>query len=382
MARKRTHALVVFGTRPEAIKLAPVARELLRQKNRFRLTVCATAQHRELLDQVIRVFRIPVHYDLNIMRANQQLDELTAQVIVRVSRLLREIRPDVVIVQGDTTTTFASAMAAFYLRIPVGHVEAGLRTQDRYAPFPEEINRRLATHLADYHFAPTTWARENLLREGICPDKVFVTGNTVVDAFLEVKRRTDQRPPAIPSSNGFDWTRKLILVTAHRLASFGPSLENICLALRKLVLGRDDIEIVYPVHPNPNVRRTVEHLVDRVQHIHLIEPLEYVPFVWLMSKSYLVLTDSGGIQEEMPSLGRPVLVMRDKTERPEGIEAGVCQLVGTRTEAIKSATVGLLNDDRAYRRFARQANPFGDGRAAERIVGCLAHIKMMANEER
>ena len=375
MRNRLIHALVVFGTRPEAIKLAPVIRELSRRRKEFKLTVCATAQHRHLLDQVTRLFRIPVHYDLNIMKPDQQLDQLTANTVVRVSAMLKQIQPDLILLQGDTTTAFVTALAGFYQRIAVAHIEAGLRTQDRFAPFPEEINRRLTTHLADYHFAPTTWAKNNLLQEGIPADRIFVTGNTVVDAFLEARRRVLQRPPAIPSLKGLNWgCRKLVLVTAHRRENFGPALEGICLALRQLALSRDDIEIVYPVHPNPNVREPVWRSIGAIPRIHLIEPLEYLPFVWLMSQAYLVLTDSGGIQEEMPSLGRPVLVMRDKTERPEGLEAGVCQLVGTHPDLIRRVVIHLLDDIRAYRRFARRGNPFGDGKAAPRIVKHLARL--------
>ncbi len=372
MADDRIHALVAFGTRPEAIKLAPVIRELLRRRGKFRVTVCATAQHRQMLDQVVRAFRIPVHHDLNVMKPNQKLDRLTADLTVRVSDVLRETKPDVVVVQGDTTTTLATALASFYQRIPVAHVEAGLRTQDRYSPFPEEINRRLATHLSDIHFAPTPWARDNLLREGVCADRVFVTGNTVVDAFLEVKRHVDRCPPKIPSLNSIgEGGRKVILVTAHRRESFGQPLQRICLALRRLAFAREDVEIVYPVHPNPNVRGAVKRLIGDVPRIHLIEPLEYVPFVWLMSQAYLVLTDSGGIQEEMPSLGRPVLVMRDNTERPEAIDAGVAVLTGTNDRVIQDLVLRLLDDQCAYRRFARHANPFGDGQASSRIAGHL-----------
>lgn len=375
MKQKRIHALVVFGTRPEAIKLAPVIRELARRRSKFKLTVCATAQHRQMLDQVTRLFRIRVHHDLDIMKPDQKLEQLTANAIVRVSAMLKQVRPSVVLVQGDTTTAFVTALAAFYQRIPVAHVEAGLRTEDRFAPFPEEMNRRLTTHLADYHFAPTNWARGNLLREGIAPEKIFVTGNTVVDVFLEAQRLVCLRPLTISSLNGLRWAdRKLVLVTAHRRENFGQGLKNICVALRRLALSREDIEIVYPVHPNPNVREPVRSSIGALPRIHLIEPLEYLQFVWLMTQAYLVLTDSGGIQEEMPSLGRPVLVMREKTERPEGIEAGVCQLVGTDPETIRSSVVRLLDDKEAYQRFASRRNPFGDGKAAPRIVRHLARI--------
>ena len=375
MKDKRLCALVVLGTRPEAIKLAPVIRELLRRRQGFKVTVCATSQHRHLLDQVTRLFRIPVHYDLNVMTPNQGLDQLTARTMLRLSSLLRELRPDVILVQGDTTTAFVASLAAFYQRIRVAHIEAGLRTGDRFAPFPEEINRRLITHIADYHFAPTTWARDNLLREGIRPEMIFVTGNTAVDTFLEARRCVLRQPPRIPGLAGLNWeSRKLILVTAHRRENFGAGLDGICLALKQLALSRNDIEIVYPVHPNPNVRKPVWRSIGAVPHIHLIEPLEYLPFVWLMMRAHLVLTDSGGIQEEMPSVGRPVLLLREKTERPEGVRAGVCQLVGTHPRAIRTAVAHLLDEERPRRERAPRPNPFGDGKAAKRIARHLARL--------
>ena len=375
MRKKRIHALVIFGTRPEAIKLAPVIRELRRKQGDFKLTVCATAQHRQMLDQVTRLFRIQVHYDLDLMRPNQGLDELTARAMVKISSMLKLAKPDVVIVQGDTTTAFVGALSAFYLKIPTAHVEAGLRTEDKFAPFPEEINRRLTSHLAAWHFAPTEWARSNLLKEGVPSKTIFVTGNTIVDVLLAAKRLVAQRPPAIPSLNGLRHTnRKLILVTAHRRENFGEGIKSICTALRDLAASREDVEIVYPVHPNPNVLGPVNRLLAGRPRIHLIKPLEYLQFVSLMTKAYLVLTDSGGIQEEMPSFGRPVLVMRDKTERPEGVEAGVCKLVGTDSLVILDAANRLLSDQEAYRQFVRRRNPFGDGKASQRIVKQLADM--------
>ena len=375
MKSRRIQILVVFGTRPEAIKLTPVIDELSRHRPAFNVVVCATAQHRKMLDQVINLNRLPVHYDLNIMTRNQPLPDLTARLLLRVSKVIQIVRPDVVMVQGDTTTALAAALAAFYQRIPVAHVEAGLRTQDPFAPFPEEINRRLTGHLSQFHFAPTDWARKNLLKEGISPDRIFVTGNTVVDAFLAARRKVLRRPPNIPTLKNVNLKgRKILLVTAHRRESFGPILEGICSALREIAASRDDVEIVYPVHPNPNVRVPVEKLLGNVPRIHLTKPLDYLSFVWLMSKAYMALTDSGGIQEEMPSLGRPVLVMREKTERPEGLEAGVCQLVGTGPRKIVRAVLRLLDDPRAYRRFRAQPNPFGDGKAATRIVRLLRRL--------
>lgn len=367
--------MAAFGTRPEAIKMAPVIEELLRWREQFQLRVCTTAQHRHMLAPVKRLFRFPVHYDLNVMRPDQRLGQLTAHILEGIPAVLKQARPDVVLVQGDTTTTLAVSLAAFYERIPVAHIEAGLRTYDPSAPYPEEVNRRLTTQLADYHFAPTHRARQNILNEGIPANRVFVTGNTVIDAFLRARLLVLRRPPRVPGLNGLAQTkRKLILVTAHRRENFGPGLEGICEALRRLALTREDIEIVYPVHPNPNVRTTVDRHLSNLPHLHLIEPLDYLPFVWLITKTYLVLTDSGGLQEEMPSLGRPVLVLREKTERPEGIEAGVCQLVGTNPETIIRVTTRLLDDPQSYRRFTVPASPFGDGAAAGRIVDHLARL--------
>jgi len=375
MSGKRFHVLVVFGTRPEAIKLAPVIHELRRFPDQFKTSVCISAQHRHLLEPILRWFRIPVHYDLDVMRPNQELCELSARILDRFHEVLSPHRPDMVLVQGDTTTAMVASLAAFYHRVPVGHVEAGLRTLDRFSPFPEEINRRLVSHLADVHFAPTSWARINLLKERIPRKRIFVTGNTVVDAFLETRARVLRRPPALAQLKGFKLeARKLIVVTAHRRENFGPGLTSICRGLQRLASQRDDIEIVFPVHPNPNVQSVVRPMLTGIDRIHLIDPLEYPQFVWLLSSAYLGLTDSGGIQEEMPSLRRPVLVMRKNTERPEGLQAGVCKLVGTSAEVIVRTVEQLLDDQQAYARFARRRNPFGDGRAAQRIVTTLKHI--------
>ncbi len=372
-ATTRIHAMVVMGTRPEALKLAPVVRELQQHGDKFQLTVVATAQHRDLLDQVVRLYRIPVDYDLNMMLANQKLDETAARVLVRISGVLRRVHPDVIIVQGDTTTTFVASLAGFYQKIPVAHVEAGLRTLNRFAPFPEEINRRLTTHVADFHYAPTNWARENLMREGVSEHAIEVTGNTIVDTFLEAEKLVRRQPPSIPELDGFcTGDRKLVVVTAHRRESFGAGIENICRALKAVVDQHKEVRVIYPVHPNPNVRGPVFRLLGKMERIKLIKPLEYLPFVWLLTKAYLVLTDSGGIQEEVPSLGRPVLVMRDTTERPEGVEAGVCRLVGTRVTAIVGEVNRLLEDASAYRQFGALKNPFGDGKASARIVESLS----------
>lgn len=368
----RRHVLIVIGTRPEAIKMAPLIRELQRRHRRIHLTVCATAQHRVLLDQVVDLFGIPIDVDLDLMVANQTLEGLTSRILDRMAAVLAKTQPDIVLVQGDTTTAFAVSLASFYQRIPVGHVEAGLRTGDPMAPFPEELNRRLTSQLARLHFAPTRWARANLLAEGIPSSRIFVTGNTVVDAFLYARRQVlRRRPGGLPLNGVADAGRRLLLVTAHRRENFGSPIEEICSALRELATRRDDIVIVYPVHPNPNVTGPVRRILGEIPRIHLLEPLEYLPFVWLMNRAYLALTDSGGIQEEMPSIGRPVLILRDKTERPEGLEAGVCQLVGTRAASIQRAVTRLLDDPQAYRRFARHRNPFGDGQAARRIADGL-----------
>jgi UDP-N-acetylglucosamine 2-epimerase (non-hydrolysing) len=375
MPAKRLQVLVVLGTRPEAIKLAPVIRELSRRRDDFQTRVCITAQHRHLLEPILRWFHIPVHYDLDVMRPNQELCGLTALILERFHEVLAARRPDVVLVQGDTTTVMAASLAAFYHRVPVGHVEAGLRTLDRYSPFPEEINRRLASQLATLHFAPTNWSRDNLLKEGVPRRGIVVTGNTVVDALLETRRRVLRRPPAIPQLKGFKpGARKLIVVTAHRRENFGPGLASICQGILRLATRREDIEIVYPVHPNPNVRATVQPLLGAHERIHLVEPLDYPQFVWLLSHAYLALSDSGGIQEEMPSLGRPALVMRKNTERPEGVKAGVCKLVGTSADVIYRTVTELLDNKKAYAEFARRRNPFGDGHAAEKIVAALKHL--------
>lgn len=372
MPAKRLHVLVVFGTRPEAIKLAPVICELQRFQNRFRTHVCITSQHRHLLEPILRWFHIPVHDDLDVMRPNQELCGLSALVLDRFHGVLVRRRPDVVLVQGDTTTAMVTALAAFYHRVPVGHVEAGLRTLDRYSPFPEEINRRLVSHLTTLHFAPTGWSRDNLLKEGIPRHRIIVTGNPVMDAFIETRDRVVRRPPAISELRGLDFrARKLIVVTAHRRENFGQGLTNICSGIRRLALEREDIEVVFPVHPNPNVQKIVRPTLGKLSRVHLIEPLDYPRFVWLLSQAYLALSDSGGIQEEMPTLRKPALVMRENTERPEGVKAGVCKLVGTSAEKIFRTVTHLLDDRHSYEQFARRRNPFGDGKAAQKIVAAL-----------
>jgi UDP-N-acetylglucosamine 2-epimerase (non-hydrolysing) len=354
--------LFVFGTRPEAIKLAPVVR-CLREDPRFDARVAVTAQHRAMLDQVLGVFAIEPDHDLNVMQAGQTLVESASRILGALEAVMDSERPDCVVVQGDTTTTFCGALAAFYKGIPVAHVEAGMRTGDLRQPFPEEMNRVLASRLAGLHFAATEWAAENLRREGVSSGDIFVTGNTGIDAVLAVRDSL----PALDAGVG----RKIILVTAHRRESFGDGFVRICRALRRLA-DRGDVEIVYPVHPNPNVQGVVTEHLRGVPNIRLMEPVDYVAFVDLMRRSYILLTDSGGVQEEGPSLGKPVLVMREKTERPEAVEAGTARLVGTDEDRIVAEAARLLDDPAEYGRRARIHNPYGDGRASARIRDVLA----------
>ena len=358
--------LTIFGTRPEAIKLAPVILELEKHPEGIENLVCVTAQHREMLDQVLEWFRVEPDYDLDLMQPGQGLAEFASRALVAIDQVLQEVRPDVVLVQGDTTTVIMAALAAFYQRIPVGHIEAGLRTGNRYNPFPEEINRRLTGVLATYHFAPTERAAAALRAEQMPEESIFVTGNTVVDALL----MTVRRPVGLALDLGLD-NRRLILVTAHRRESFGPPFESLCLALRNLAERNADVEIVYPVHLNPNVRDPVRRILAQQPRVHLLEPLRYEQFAHLMAQAYLILTDSGGIQEEAPVLGKPTLVMRETTERPEAIEAGTARLVGTDQVRIMAEAENLLHDEGAYHTMAQAGSPFGDGRAAERIVNIL-----------
>lgn len=359
--------LVAFGTRPELIKLAPVINELKKHPGDFETILLATAQHRGLLDQMLNLFAIKPDIDLNLMQPNQSLDRLTSRVMLRASQVLKEVKPDLVIVQGDTTTAMVVALAAFYLKIPVAHVEAGLRTEDPYQPFPEEINRRLISALATLNFAPTQQAVFNLKKEGIPKKSIFLTGNTVVDALLQMKAKIEKFPFPLKISP----QSRLILVTAHRRENFGEPLRNICRALLHLVKEFPDIEIVYPVHPNPNVRHTVYALLSRKPRLHLLRPLPYLDLLALINRSYFILTDSGGLQEEAPSFHKPVLVLREVTERPEGIKAGVAKLVGTSTQKIISQAQKLLLNPKAYERMTKAPNPYGDGRASERIVRYL-----------
>ena len=350
--------------------MAPVVKAL-DEASGIESGVCVSAQHRVMLDQVLDLFDIRPGYDLDIMRANQDLAYITQSVLTGMLAVFDDFKPDRVLVHGDTTTSFAAALAAFYRMIPVGHVEAGLRTGDIYAPYPEEMNRKLTDGIADLLFAPTDTARENLLREGADPDKIFVTGNTVIDALLSVSEKLSKDVPLRKAQeerfHALDPSRRLILVTGHRRENFGPGLENICAAIAQLAT-REDVEIVYPVHLNPNVTGPVHQNLGDKPNIHLMEPLDYLPFVYLMDRAYLVITDSGGIQEEAPSLGKPVLVMRDVTERPEAVDAGTVKLVGTDTQAIVAESSRLLDDADAYKTMSQAHNPYGDGKASERIV--------------
>ena len=362
----------MFGTRPEAIKLAPVIQELRRRADRFTCRVCVTAQHREMLDQVLRIFSIRAHHDLNIMQSGQSLEQITSRVLTGMKEVLKEERPDMVVVQGDTTTTFAAALAAYYEGIPVAHVEAGLRTWQKYSPFPEEINRRLTTHLGDLHFAPTEQARKNLTREGIDSGNVVVTGNTVIDSLFHARKKVlGDRKRYRRMFPSVDFSSRIILVTGHRRESFGEGFQSICEALRRIAREEENVEIVYPVHLNPNVQKPVRSILNGLKNVHLLEPLEYLPFVFLMDASHLILTDSGGVQEEAPSLGKPVLVMRARTERPEAVRAGTVRLVGTDETVIVREVHRLLHDRKQYIRMSRAHNPYGDGRARQRIVSAI-----------
>ncbi|MBE0447652.1 MAG: UDP-N-acetylglucosamine 2-epimerase (non-hydrolyzing) [Actinobacteria bacterium] len=360
----------VFGTRPEAIKLAPVVKELERRPGKFKSIVVVTAQHREMLDQVLNLFKIEPNYDLDIMKHGQDLFDITAKALLGLKPVLEEEKPDMLIVQGDTTTTFVAALAAFYYKIRVGHVEAGLRSFDKYHPFPEEINRALTTVVADYHFAPTQTAKGNLLKAGIPEQRIFVTGNTVIDALIQTVR-----PNYTFSQLGLESVdfanKRIILVTSHRRENWGEPLRQICWAIKEVAENNPDVEVVFSVHLNPLVQQTTREVLGGTERVHLIMPLDYEPFVQLINKSYLILTDSGGIQEEAPSLGKPVLVLRDVTERPEGVEAGTVRVVGRDTRAIVEAAQILLNNGEEYSRMARAINPYGDGRASIRIADIL-----------
>lgn len=367
--------LLCFGTRPEAIKMAPLYHEL--QKTSFEVKVCVTAQHREMLDQVLDFFEILADYDLDLMQKGQSLNQLSARILSSVDAVLHDFQPHLVLVHGDTTTSSMVALAAFHQGIKVGHVEAGLRTFNKLSPFPEEMNRQITGRIADYHFAPTSWAAENLMQEKISESHIEVTGNTVIDALhLGISKL----------ENGYicsdlelvkqvlDATKKVILITGHRRENFGAGFENLCLAIREIASTQPDVQIIYPVHLNPNVQEPVQRILSGISNVNLIPPVDYPAFLYLMQHSYFILTDSGGVQEEAPSLGKPVLVMRDTTERPEALEAGTVRLVGTNTESIVSACLQLLQESTVYDKMSRAHNPYGDGKSSERICTFIAKL--------
>jgi UDP-N-acetylglucosamine 2-epimerase (non-hydrolysing) len=377
--------LLAFGTRPEAIKMAPLVKTLQSMTDKFRTVVCVTGQHREMLDQVLSLFGIVPDYDLNVMQPNQDLYDITSRILLGMRSVLNSVKPDVVLVHGDTTTSVTAALAAFYQQIPVGHVEAGLRTGDIYSPWPEEMNRQITGRIATYHFAPTALARQNLLRENVDEQKITVTGNTVIDALQMVvarlnsdkalqKRVAEEITQAGYNVSQLNNGRRTILITGHRRENFGDGFLHICHAIKHLAERYADVDFVYPMHLNPNVRRPViEILGDGVEkNVFLIEPLQYLPFVYMMQHSYLILTDSGGVQEEAPGLGKPVLVMRNTTERPEAVEAGTVRLVGTDQQKIEQGVSALLDDEKLYKRMSEAVNPYGDGKACERIVKRLS----------
>ena len=370
--------LIVFGTRPEAIKMAPLVKEFQKDMLNFETKVCVTAQHREMLDQVLDLFTITPDYDLNIMKPGQDLYDITSNILLKIKPVLEGFKPDIVLVHGDTATTFATSLAAYYQKIKIGHVEAGLRTGDLHSPWPEEGNRRLTGVLTDYHFSPTNTSKNNLLNEGVSKSSVFVTGNTVIDALqLVVNRIKNDETLRLKIENtinksGFqELDSKFILVTGHRRENFGQGFLNICKALKVLANRNPDINILYPVHLNPNVREPVNKLLSNISNIMLVEPFQYEEFIYLMSKSYLILTDSGGIQEEAPSLGKPVLVMRDTTERPEAVEAGTIKLVGSDQENIVKEAQRLLDNDIEYQKMSRAHNPYGNGESSRHILKIL-----------
>ena len=370
--------LLVFGTRPEAIKMAPLAIALKALNNEFETKVCVTGQHREMLDQVLSLFELEPDFDLNLMKPGQTLADITSGVLKGLNEVFDTWLPDVILVHGDTATTFAASLAAYYHKVQVGHVEAGLRTGDIYSPWPEEANRQLTSVLTQYHFAPTQNSYDNLIKENIDATNIVITGNTVIDALLTVKEKveTDQEMQArfAQQFDFLDASKKLILVTGHRRENFGQGFEDICLALANIAQKNPEVQIVYPVHLNPNVQKPVNELLSGIDNIKLIEPQDYLPFVYLMNKSYLILTDSGGIQEEAPSLGKPVLVMRDTTERPEAVSAGTVKLVGTNPVVIEGSVMELLENEDLYKKMTEAHNPYGDGTACQQIINFLKNV--------
>ena len=374
--------LLVFGTRPEAIKMAPLVKAF-EKENSIETKVCVTAQHREMLDQVLDMFDIKPDFDLNIMKSGQDLYDITSKVLLGLRDIFEEFKPDIVLVHGDTTTCSSASLAAFYSKIKVGHIEAGLRTHNIYSPFPEEANRLITGVLANYHFSPTTTSRDNLLKENKNPNDILVTGNTVIDALflaLDKIEQNDELKSKIVNSINSQYklqnNKKIILVTGHRRENFGEGFINICEALKTIALNNPDIDIVYPVHLNPNVQKPVHEILSNTSNVYLINPLQYEEFIFLMNKSYFIITDSGGVQEEAPSLGKPVLVMRDTTERPEALEAGTVKLVGTSKETIIKEAQKLLDDENEYNTMSKAHNPYGDGKACERIVNFIKEVNI------
>ncbi len=367
---KRTKILTIFGTRPEAIKMAPLVKEIEKNTDTLESVVCVTAQHRQILDQVLDLFQIEPDYDLNIMKNNQNLWSLTSEVLLKTKEVIEEVKPNIVLVHGDTTTSMAAALSAFYAKIPIGHVEAGLRTFDKYYPFPEEINRVFADAVCTYHFAPTDKSCENLIKSQIPKEHIYKTGNTVIDALLYTVKNYEKDIEGLNLNPDL----KTILLTSHRRENFGEPIKEICKAVDELVKNNKNIQVVYPVHPNPNVQKPVYEILGGKDRIHLIKPLEYAEFCTLMKKSYIILTDSGGVQEEAPSLGKPVIVLRDTTERPEAVEYGTVKLAGANKEIIISSVETLLNNEDEYKKMSEAINPYGDGLASKRIVEVLKNL--------
>lgn len=367
--------LIIFGTRPEAIKMAPLIRLFL-SDNRFKTKVCVTGQHREMLDQVLNFFEIKPDFDLNLMKPNQNLYTLTSEVIVGLKPILESFKPNYVYVHGDTTTTMAASIAGFYSGAKVCHIEAGLRTNNLSSPYPEEMNRQVTGRITSYHFSPTIKSQENLLKENVLKQNILVTGNTVIDALIESSKRIEglENNEILKLKNSIDFSKKILLITGHRRENHGQGFINICSALKKIALDNPDIELIYPVHLNPKVLKPVNNLLGDLKNIHLIDPLSYPSFIWLMNKSYLIITDSGGVQEEAPSLGKPVLVMRDTTERPEAVEAGTVILVGTNIKKIIKETQSLLDDKNKYNLMSSLHNPYGDGEACHRIIEFINNL--------
>ena len=366
---KKIKVMTVFGTRPEAIKMAPLVLELQKQSQRFEAITTVSAQHREMLDQVLDIFHIKPDYDLNIMHARQTLTDITSNVLINLDKILKEAKPDIVLVHGDTTTTFSASVAAFYNQIPIGHVEAGLRTWEKYSPYPEEMNRQMTDAMTDLYFAPTNQSKANLLKENHKEDNIYITGNTAIDALkqtVDKEYHHDILDKVSPDN-------KLILLTMHRRENQGEPMRRVFKVIREVVESREDVEVIYPVHLSPAVQEVAKEILGNTERIHLISPLDVVDFHNLAARSYFIMTDSGGVQEEAPSLGKPVLVLRDKTERPEGVEAGTLKLVGTESEKVKKEMEELLDNDAEYQRMAQAKNPYGDGKASERILDAIAY---------